>query len=92
MPQPLCLAQLSDIGRAMSKEELTKMLTEKFDKINSNLENYKKMSTLIIVKDLWTEENNAIGPTLKIKRGTIEKMYSSNYQLWGEDKRNVIWE
>ena len=50
------------------------------------------MSTLIIVKDLWTEENNAIGPTLKIKRGTIEKMYSSNYQLWGEDKRNVIWE
>ena len=92
MPQPLCLAQLSDIGRAMSKEELTNMLTEKFDKINSNLENYKKMSTLIIVKDRWTEENNAIGPTLKIKRGTIEKMYSSNYQLWGEDKRNVIWE
>jgi long-subunit acyl-CoA synthetase (AMP-forming) len=92
MPQPLCLAQLSDIGRAMSKEELTNMLTEKFDEINSNLENYKKMSTLIIVKDRWTEENNTIGPTLKIKRGTIEKMYSSNYQTWGEDKRNVIWE
>ena len=92
MPQPLCLAQLSDIGRAMPKEELTNMLTEKFDEINSNLENYKKMSTLIIVKDRWTEENNTIGPTLKIKRGTIEKMYSSNYQTWGEDKRNVIWE
>jgi len=92
MPQPLCLAQLSDIGRAMPKEELTNMLTEKFDEINSNLENYKKMSTLIIVKDRWTEENNIIGPTLKIKRGTIEKMYSSNYQTWGEDKRNVIWQ
>ena len=50
------------------------------------------MSALIIVKDRWTEENNAIGPTLKIKRGTIEKMYSSNYQTWGEDNRNVIWE
>jgi len=92
MPQPFCLVQLSDIGRAMPKEDLTNMLTEKFDKINSDLENYKKMSTLIIVKDRWTEENKAIGPTLKIKRGTIEKMYSSNYQSWGEDKRNVIWE
>ena len=92
MTQPLCLAQLSDIGREMPKEELTNMLTEKFNKINSDLENYKKMSALIIVKDRWTEENNAIGPTLKIKRGTIEKMYSSNYQTWGEDNRNVIWE
>ena len=92
MPQPLCLVQLSDIGRAMPKEDLTNMLTDKFDKINSDLVNYKKMSTLIIVKDRWTEENNTIGPTLKIKRGTIEKMYSYNYQSWGEDKRNVIWE
>tara|TARA_Y100001970_G_scaffold19388_1_gene21874 strand:+ start:76792 stop:78459 length:1668 start_codon:yes stop_codon:yes gene_type:complete len=92
MSQPLCLTQLSDIGREMSKEDLTNMLTEKFNEINSCLENYKKMSTLIIVKDKWTEENNAIGPTLKIKRGTIDKMYSSNYESWEEDKRNVIWE
>ena len=92
MSQPLCLAQLSDIGREMSKEDLTNMLTEKFNEINSGLENYKKMSTLIIVKDKWTEENNAIGPTLKIKRGTIDKMYSANYEPWEEDKRNVIWE
>ena len=92
LSQPLCLAQLSDIGREMSKEDLTNMLTEKFNEINSGLENYKKMSTLIIVKDKWTEENNAIGPTLKIKRGTIDKMYSSNYESWEEDKRNLIWE
>ena len=92
LSQPLCLAQLSDIGREMSKEDLTNMLTEKFNEINSGLENYKKMSTLIIVKDKWTEENNAIGPTLKIKRGTIDKMYSANYEPWEEDKRNVIWE
>ena len=92
MSQPLCLGQLSDIGREMPKEELTNMLTEKFNEINRDLENYKKMSTLIIVKDKWTEENNAIGPTLKIKRGTIDKMYSSNYESWEEDKSNVIWE
>ena len=92
MSQPLCLAQLSDIGREMPKEDLTNMLSEKFNEINSDLESYKKMSTLIIVKDKWTEENNAIGPTLKIKRGTIDKMYSSNYESWGEDNSNVIWE
>jgi long-chain acyl-CoA synthetase len=92
MPQPLCLVQLSDIGKAFYKENLTKMLTDKLVEINSNLENYKKISTIIITKDTWTEENNAIGPTLKIKRGTIEEMYSSNYRAWGEDQRNVIWE
>ena len=92
LSQPLCLAQLSDIGREMSKEDLTNMLSKRFNEINSGLENYKKMSTLIIVKDKWTEENNAIGPTLKIKRGTIDKMYSANYEPWEEDNRNVIWE
>jgi long-subunit acyl-CoA synthetase (AMP-forming) len=67
-------------------------LEEKLAEINSDLENYKKISTLILVKEQWTEQNKILGPTLKIKRGNVEEMYSNKYQGWHEDSRTVLFE
>ena len=60
--------------------------------INANLENYKKISTLVLVKEQWTENNKILGPTLKIKRGNIEDMYSLKYEAWHEEKQSVLFE
>jgi long-subunit acyl-CoA synthetase (AMP-forming) len=49
-------------------------LEEKLAAINADLENYKKISTLVLVKEQWTEQNKILGPTLKIKRGNVEKI------------------
>ena len=92
LPQPLALVQLSEIGQLTPREELSKMLTEKLTEINADLENYKKISTLVIVKDQWSEKNKILGPTLKIKRANVEEMYSSKYKAWQEDQSAVIWE
>jgi long-subunit acyl-CoA synthetase (AMP-forming) len=92
LPQPIALAQLSEIGKALPKEELIGFLEEKLAEINSDLENYKKISTLILVKEQWTEQNKILGPTLKIKRGNVEEMYSNKYQGWHEDSRTVLFE
>ena len=48
------------------------MLLSRLDEVNRELVNYKKISTLIIVKDNWTQENGIVGPTQKLKRGKIE--------------------
>ena len=90
--QPLCLIQLSDIGKNTSKEKLSKMFTEILDSVNSDLVNYKKISTLIIVKDEWTQENGIIGPTQKLKRGAIDELYTPKYLEWHESDESLIFE
>ena len=90
--QPLCLIQLSEIGKKASKDALSKMLTETLDTVNNGLVNYKKISTLIVVKDEWTQENGVIGPTQKLKRGAVEDLYSGSYLKWHESNEKLIFE
>ena len=92
LPQPIALAQLSEIGKDLPKEELISLLEEKLIEINANLESYKKISTLVLAKEQWTEQNKILGPTLKIKRGNLEKMYSKKYKYWQEDLKTVLFE
>ena len=92
LPQPIALAQLSEIGKALPKEELKDLMEGKLLEINAELESYKKISTLILVKEQWTEQNKILGPTLKIKRGNVEEMYSKNYKSWHEAPDTVLFE
>lgn len=90
--QPLCLIQLSDIGKSISKDRLSSLLSNKLISMNKELMNYQKVSTFIVVKDEWTQENGIIGPTQKLKRGEIEDIYSKNYLKWHEADMEIIFE
>ena len=54
--------------------------------------NYKKISTLIIVKDEWTQQNGIVGPTQKLKRGAIEDKYAKGYLDWHNSSEQVVFE
>tara|TARA_B100001057_G_scaffold3523_1_gene3164 strand:- start:641 stop:2329 length:1689 start_codon:yes stop_codon:yes gene_type:complete len=90
--QPMCLIQLSDIGKNTSQDYLSKMFLNTLDDINSDLVNYKKISTLVIVKDEWTQENGIVGPTQKLKRGAVDEKYNKNYLNWHESDQKLIFE
>ena len=92
LTQPIGLVQLSDIGKSIKRDELSEILDEKLAEINSDLENHKKISTIVIVRDQWTEQNKILGPTLKIKRGNVEEMYSSKYNSWESNNSKIVWE
>tara|TARA_B100001175_G_C19513162_1_gene645293 strand:- start:4042 stop:5718 length:1677 start_codon:yes stop_codon:yes gene_type:complete len=92
LPQPIALAQLSEIGKALPKDELIGLLEEKLAEINAELQGYKKISTIVLVREQWTEQNKILGPTLKIKRGNVEKMYSVSYKTWHEQFETVLFE
>lgn len=92
LPQPIALAQLSEIGKSLPKKEIKSLLKKKLAKINADLDNYQKISTLVLAKEQWTEQNKILGPTLKIKRGNIESMYSSKYRAWHEKNQVVLFE
>jgi long-chain acyl-CoA synthetase len=90
--QPICLIQLSEIGRKNDHENISKILLNRLEQVNKDLVNYKKISTLIVVKDQWTQENGVVGPTQKLKRGKIEEVYSKNYLEWHENENKLIFE
>lgn len=90
--QPICLIQLSEIGRKNDHENISKILLNRLEQVNKDLVNYKKISTLIVVKDQWTQENGIVGPTQKLKRGKIEEVYSKNYLKWHENEDKLIFE
>jgi len=91
-PQPILLVFLSEIGLNMDKEIFKKKFSEELININSKLEPYKKISTIVIVNEAWTTENGLVTPTLKVKRPMIDKKYSVNYMKWHESPGSIIWE
>ena len=90
--QPMCLIQLSEIGKSTSRDNLSKMFLDTLESINSNLVNYKKISTLVIVEDEWSQENGIVGPTQKLKRGAVDEKYNKNYLSWHESDQKLIFE
>ena len=91
LPQPLCIATLSDIGKAKEQSLLEEELSALLSKINETLDSYKRISTIVVLNENWNVENGMTTPTLKIKRNAVDKKYMDNFLKWHDDKRNVIF-
>jgi len=92
IPQPIMLVNISDVAKKITKGELQKHLSTKMEMVNSKLFNYKRVSTIVICSDDWTPQNGILTPTMKIKRGAVDKMYMDKYEQWHQSKEKVIWE
>ena len=89
--QPILLAVPSE-SAIKNKENVTKKLTKVLENVNIKLDNYKKVSKIILVKEDWLPENGMTTPTLKIKRAKIDEKFSNNYSEWEKNEKSVIWE
>ena len=89
--QPLLLAVPSEIA-INNKEAVSRKLEKILEDVNSKLDNYKKISNIILVKEDWLPDNGMTTPTLKIKRAKIDEKFSSQYAEWEKNEKSVIWE
>jgi long-chain acyl-CoA synthetase len=92
LPQPIALIVISEMGKQMSKNELIADLRDQLEKLNPTLKSYEKIKKIIILKDLWTVENNKMTPTMKIKRNVIEKEFEPQYEKWYEEAEIIIFQ
>ena len=92
IPQPIMLVNISEVGKKLEKNDLENKLTEKLNSVNEQSFNYKKVAKIIICKDLWTPENEILTPTMKIKRGNVDKLYQDNYLDWYNNSKKIVWE
>lgn len=91
-PQPILLVVPSEIGQAKPKEELMKNLNDDLEAVNAKLPNYQKVSTIVVVKDIWDVSNNLLTPTLKVKRNVMNQRYNDLLLDWHEKEDKVVWE
>ena len=89
--QPLLLAVPSELA-IKNKDSVSEKLTKVLEEVNEKLDNYKKISNIILVKEDWVPENGMTTPTLKIKRAKIDEKFSDKYAEWEKSDKTVIWE
>lgn len=75
-----------------NKDEIQAQLAELLAKVNRSVEEWEHLSTLIIIKEEWTIENNFLTPSLKLKRSTVDDVYGPEYDKWSESKSKVNWQ
>jgi len=91
IPQPIALVNLSETGKAADRELVEASLLESAKELNNQRANFERISTVVIQKETWSEENGCLTPTMKVKRGAIDEKFGKKYLEWHEEKSPVIW-
>ncbi|MEM7368364.1 MAG: AMP-binding protein [Bacteroidota bacterium] len=91
IPQPIALVNLSEIGLACPKEEVEQRLASELTTINKSLHGHEVISSIVIMKEVWSPDNQLLTPTLKVRRGALDERYMSQYLSWHEDTESIIW-
>ncbi|MEM6320052.1 MAG: AMP-binding protein [Bacteroidota bacterium] len=92
IPQPVALVCLSEIGMKEDKAKVTENLQSEVQRVNGQLHNHERISTIIVANEPWSPENKLLTPTLKIRRGAINDAYGERLSAWHEAPDKVIWE
>jgi len=91
-PQPMALIVPSEMGAAKPKAELKASLEKTLKEVNTKMPNYRKVSTIVITKDIWGVENGLLTPTLKVKRNVMNQRYRDLFMGWHENAESVVFE
>ena len=89
--QPLALINLSELGLTTSEDQIKNSLRESIEKVNSTRAKFEHISTCVVMQDVWTDENNLLTPTLKVRRGEIDNRFQDQYENWHEDQNTIVW-
>ncbi len=95
-PQPFALIVLAEDVRAhltdpaLRERVQTEMQTLLRD-TNAVLAEYEHLQMIVIAPEPWTIENGMLTPTMKIKRGRIEKATQAQVDAWYASGQRVLW-
>lgn len=91
LPQPIALLVLSDVGKALPKEELTRRLKQTLSITNGKSDSYAHLQKMVVVSDEWSVENGVLTPSLKIKRRRITQAYKESYDDWYAQEGEILY-
>ena len=90
LAQPIALVILSE-GKKIASD-LKYSFENLIYSINDQLENHERIKKIVVLKDIWSIENNILTPTLKIKRNVIEDKYKKFYMKWFNTEGQIVYQ
>ena len=91
IPQPIALVNLSEIGKAADRATVEVSLLESVDQLNNQRASFERISTVVIQEEMWSEGNECLTPTMKVRRGVLDDKFGGQYLGWHEQAEQVIW-
>ncbi len=91
LPAPIAVVILNEMGKKSDENSIQKHLELALETANSKIEEYERVSNVIILKDEWSIENGLLTPTLKLKRNIVEQKYASQIHQWSENRKKIFW-
>ncbi|MBK7956654.1 MAG: AMP-binding protein [Bacteroidetes bacterium] len=88
LEQPMAIIVLTELAKEKPESELEQIFRDLLIQTNSVLPNHEKLARLVLEREPWTNENNMLTPTLKVKRREVDKKYLS---LKFEENKDVIF-
>ncbi len=92
IPQPVAMICLSDVAKSESKDIIDQNLRTQLDEVNKKLQNHERLSAIVIAKEQWSDANEMLTPTLKVKRGSVHDKYCDRLKAWCDAPEKIIWE
>jgi long-subunit acyl-CoA synthetase (AMP-forming) len=76
-----------DAVRAQVEQEMDALLKE----VNAAVADHEQLHMVVVQKDPWSIENGFLTPTMKVRRGRIEKAMEAHVERWYATGRRVHW-
>jgi long-chain acyl-CoA synthetase len=91
LPAPIAVVILNEAGKRSDEISILKHLEVALETANAKIEEYERVSNVIILKDEWSIENGLLTPTLKLKRNIVEEKYATQLGTWSEHRKKIFW-
>jgi long-subunit acyl-CoA synthetase (AMP-forming) len=76
-----------DAIRKQVEQEMDALLKE----VNAAVADHEQLHMVVVQKDPWSIENGFLTPTMKVRRGRIEKAMEPHVERWYATGRRVHW-
>ena len=90
--QPFALVVLSEQGKKKDKSAVEAELKVVLDKLNKDAMKNEEIEKVIVVKEEWTNANQLLTPSLKMKRQSLSDKYEAALEELVMTKEPVSWE
>ena len=91
IPQPIALLNLGAAAEGCGESEIAESLFGTVQALNATRAKYEAISTVVIQKEAWSDQNGMLTPTLKVKRTELDKTFGREYLDWHEADDQVLW-
>lgn len=89
LKQPIALVVLGE-GLDRHDHNIQQELLVTLHTVNSELESHQRLDFIYVCAQIWDIDNELLTPTLKLKRASIEQLYSA--KLPQDDKNKIVVE